>query len=239
MCNLAQSFSAAESESDLSDLFRDRIEAGELLGRRLKAELEVKDLVVVALPRGGIITGLAIARQLEVPLDFLAVRKLGAPWQRELAIGAIAAGGFIYLNQELVERLGVTTGEITRIQRREEIELTRREGIYRRYRPRLSLADKQVLVVDDGIATGATITVAIRAIKASKPKSISVAIPVAAISAVESLHRIADHVYALKTPEELTAIGDFYECFESVSDDEVIAALQSSELSREVLVDDK
>lgn len=209
-------------------MFRDRSEAGELLAKRLVDELPNRDLVVVALPRGGVEVAAPISRRLNAPLEILVVRKLGAPHQPELAIGAIASGGFIFLNQEIVDALGVTAEQIVKIREAEAAELKRREALFLNGRQRQSLADRRVLLVDDGIATGATIEVALRAIKAAQPRSINIAVPVAALSAVERLHRHVDHIYALQTPSMLGAVGEFYESFPPVSDDEVIRIIEES-----------
>lgn len=207
--------------------FQDRIEAGQLLARHIENSQFPQPELVVALPRGGVIVGAEIARRLHLPLEILLVRKLGAPSQPELAIGAIASGGFIYLNQTLIERLGVTSEEIATLRKREERELERREFHYRNTRAKLSLAERHLVLVDDGIATGATIEVAIRAIKAARPASLAVATPVAALPAIERLHRLVDHVHALQIPNELGAIGDLYREFSQVSDEQVIQALDS------------
>lgn len=213
---------------NMRSMFRDRSEAGELLAKRLVDELPNRDLVVVALPRGGVEVAAPISRRLNAPLEILVVRKLGAPHQPELAIGAIASGGFIFLNQEIVDALGVTAEQIVKIREAEAAELKRREALFLNGRQRQSLADRRVLLVDDGIATGATIEVALRAIKAAQPRSINIAVPVAALSAVERLHRHVDHIYALQTPSMLGAVGEFYESFPPVSDDEVIRIIDES-----------
>lgn len=209
--------------------FQDRVEAGQLLARHIESSASPRPDLVVALPRGGVIVAAEISRKLHLPLEILLVRKLGAPSQPELAIGAIASGGFIYLNQNLIERLGITSEEIAAIRKREECELERRESRYRIRRAQLNLAAKHLVLVDDGIATGATIEVAIRAIKAARPASLAVATPVAALPAIEQLHRLVDHVHALQVPNDLGAIGEFYREFNQVSDEEVIQALDSVE----------
>lgn len=213
----------------MRSMFRDRREAGELLANRLVDELPNSDLLVVALPRGGLEVAAPIARRLKAPINVLVVRKLGAPKQPELAIGAIASGGFIFLNQEIVDALGVTPEQIVKIREAEAAELRRRESLYLQGRHQKSMTDRRILLVDDGIATGATIEVALRAIKAAQPRSINIAVPVAALSAVERLHRYVDHVYALQTPSMLGAVGEFYESFPPVSDDEVIQIISQNE----------
>lgn len=216
----------------MRSMFRDRSEAGELLAKRLVDEIPNTDLVVVALPRGGLEVAAPISKRLNAPLEILVVRKLGAPDQPELAIGAIASGGFIFLNQEIVDALGVSAEQIVKIREAEAAELRRREALYLHGRERESLADRRVLLVDDGIATGATIEVALRAIKATQPKSINIAVPVAALSAIERLHRHVDHIYALQTPSMLGAVGEFYESFPPVSDDEVVRIIEESEVNQ-------
>jgi len=209
--------------------FKDRVEAGQLLARHIESSRSRHPDVVVALPRGGIIVGAQIAKQLHVPLELLVVRKLGAPSQPELALGAIASGGFIFLNQALIEQFGISNEEIAEIRRGEEIELARRELRYRRNHKPTNLTEKHIILVDDGIATGATIEVAIRAIKAARPASLVIATPVAALPAVERLHRLAEHIHALQTPNELGAIAEFYLEFDQVSDEEVVQTLESVE----------
>ena len=213
--------------------FSDRAEAGELLANHLGRDLLTEDLVVVALPRGGVEVALPIARRLKVPLEVLIVRKLGAPDQPELAIGAIASGGFIYLNQQLIDSLQVTQSQLLKIRDRETRELVRRENLYQRDEPRISLSGKSVLLVDDGIATGATMEVAIRAIKASQVRAVYVAVPVAALGAVEKLHRFVDHIYSLQTPSYLGSIGEFYVSFPAVPDERVIEILAQAKYELE------
>lgn len=205
--------------------FADRREAGELLARRLEADLPGEEFIVIALPRGGIVIGFAIAKRLLAPLDILIVRKLGAPGQSELAIGAIASGGYIILNQDLIERLHIGPKEIDEVKHEAEAELHRREVRYKRAGSRTQYADRNVLLVDDGIATGSTMDVAIRAIRAAQPKSLRIAVPVAALEAIERLHRSVDHIYALQVSNDLGSISEFYEAFPKVSDDEVVALL--------------
>ena len=206
--------------------FRDRQEAGELLANHLRSRFSSKSAVVVALPRGGLEVGLPIARALHAPMRALVVRKLGAPNQPELAIGALASGGFIYLNNQLIESLQVSDQELTRVKDRESRELLRREKLLKTEGRKLEVQSQDVLLVDDGIATGATIEVAIRALKAALPNSISIAVPVASLQTVERLHRHVDHIYALQTPNLMEAIGDFYESFPQVSDEEAPRLLE-------------
>ena len=211
--------------------FKDRREAGELLAKHLKERFAGENSVIVALPRGGLEVGLPIAQFLQAPLKALVVRKLGAPQQPELAIGALASGGFIYLNKQLIESLQVTDEELLDIKDRESRELFRREKLLGTSESALEVKDSDVLLVDDGIATGATIEVAIRAIKAARPSSISIAVPVAPLQAIERLHRHVDHVYSLQTPSHMGAIGDFYESFPQVSDEQALQLLAAGNMS--------
>ena len=205
--------------------FQNRNEAGQMLARHLQREVSQADLIVIALPRGGVVIGYEIARLLEIPLEILIIRKLGAPHQPELAVGAVASGGFRYLNQELIDQLAIDQSTLVRLQENALHELERREDIYKPHAPSVSLRGHQVLLVDDGIATGASIEVALRAIKAVQPAGISIAVPVATLGVIEKLHREVNHIYALQTPFELGSIGEFYEEFEQVSDEEVIKML--------------
>jgi putative phosphoribosyl transferase len=211
--------------------FKDRREAGELLAKHLKERYAGEKSVVVALPRGGLEVGLPIVEALQVPLKALVVRKLGAPQQPELAIGALASGGFIYLNKQLIESLQVTEEELIDIKDRESRELLRRENLLGTSGSALEVKDTDVLIVDDGIATGATIEVAIRAIKAGRPSSISIAVPVAPLQAIERLHRHVDHIYSLQRPIYMGAIGDFYESFPQVSDEHALQLLAVGNMS--------
>jgi putative phosphoribosyl transferase len=212
----------------MSNRFQSRREAGELLAKHLQREFGKNELEIIALPRGGIEVAAPIAQNLGRQIRLLVVRKLGAPNQKELAIGAVASGGFIYLNKELIEQLHLGADEIAEIRRVEEIELRKRELRYGVSRGPLDLKDKRALIVDDGIATGATMEVAVRALSAAQPRSIAVAVPVASLAAVERLHRIVDHVYSLRVESSLGSISDFYEDFYQVSDERVMALLAES-----------
>ena len=206
--------------------FKDRNEAGELLANHLKERFHSATTVVVALPRGGFEVGLPIARAMNAPMQALVVRKLGAPNQPELAIGALASGGFIYLNNQLIQSLQVSDVELARIKDQEARELLRREKLLDTEGKKLEIKGLDVLLVDDGIATGATIEVAIRALKAAQPKSLSIAVPVASLQSVERLHRHVDHIFALQTPSSMAAIGDFYESFPQLSDEQALQLLE-------------
>ncbi|MCU1335606.1 MAG: putative phosphoribosyl transferase [Bryobacterales bacterium] len=207
-------------------LFRDRVEAGQVLAQRLKRLGINSDPVVLALPRGGVPVGFEIAQALHAPLDVLLVRKLGVPGQEELALGAIASGGFRVLNKNLIEQLGLPPSVIDGIAARERQEIERRERLYRGDRPPLPVAGRTVILVDDGLATGATMLAAARAVRAQAPKKIIVAVPVASREACEELRRQVDEAVCAETPDPFYAVGAWYEDFSQTSDDEVRELLE-------------
>ncbi len=202
----------------------DRADAGRRLAARLH-ELRGLDVVVLALPRGGVPVGFEVARALGAPLDVLVVRKLGAPFQPELAMGAIGEGGVRVLDDELVRVAGVRPDELEAIEQREREELERRALRYRRDRPRISLEGHVALVVDDGIATGSTARAACRVARVMGASRIVLAAPVAPRSTARALSRDADQVVLLETSEDFVAVGRFYDDFGSASEEEVEALL--------------
>jgi putative phosphoribosyl transferase len=204
--------------------FADRIDAGRRLADRLR-ELPRDGLVVLGLPRGGVPVAFEVARELGVPLDIIVVRKLGVPFQPELAMGAIGEGGVRILNDRVVKLTGVTAAEIDDVQTREEAELERRAGRFRGTRPRVPLAGRTALIVDDGIATGSTVRAACKVARAQGAGRVIVATPVAPPDTVASLQDDADEVIALYEPEQFFAIGEFYEDFAQTPDDEVVRLL--------------
>jgi len=206
--------------------YRDRIEAGRVLARALDHYRGRTDVLVLALPRGGVPVGAEIARHLGAPLDLLIVRKLGAPGNEELAMGAIASGGVRVLNPDVVATLGVSEATIARVASREQRELERREVAYRGDRPRPPVEGRTVILVDDGVATGSTIRAALRALTLQKPKRIVVAVPVASTSAHQHLVREADEVVCPEVSSFFFAIGEFYDDFSQTSDEEVRALLE-------------
>lgn len=209
-------------------VFRDRSQAGQLLARRLRRYAGRDDVIVLALPRGGVPVAYAIASALNVPLDVFVVRKLGVPGEEELAMGAIASGGVRVLSRELIEELGLTDEDVERVAARELAELQRRERVFRGDRPFPDLEGKTVILVDDGIATGATMRAAIRAVRAHRPARVSVAVPVGAPQALEALQDEADELICLLSPEVLMGIGAWYQDFSQLSDAEVMAYLRRS-----------
>jgi putative phosphoribosyl transferase len=202
--------------------FRNRVQAGELLGEQLAREIgEVDNGIVLGLPRGGVPVAAVVARRLGLPLDIYLVRKLGVPGHEEYAMGAIASGGVRVLNQDAVRSLGIDQETIDAVAERELVELHRRERAYRGDRPPLDLKDKHVILVDDGVATGASMRAAIQAVRAAGPASITVAVPVAPRSTRSEMADIADRVVALATPDPFYAVGWHYADFTQTTDDEV------------------
>ena len=212
-------------------LFRNRHDAGSALARRLTFYGGRADVSVLALPRGGVPVAFEIAMALGAPLDVFLVRKLGLPGHEELALGAIASGGARVLDPDVLREYRVSKGEIARVTAVELRELRRREIAYRAGRPPLDVRDRTVILVDDGLATGSSMRAALAALEALSPARVVVAVPVAPRSTVLSLERVADEVVCLATPEPFLAVGNFYEHFEQVSDEEVcdLLALANSE----------
>jgi predicted phosphoribosyltransferase len=183
------------------------------------------DVIVLALPRGGVPVGYEVARALHVPLDVFVVRKLGVPGHEELAMGAIATGGVRLVNHDVVDALGIPEVVIDSVAKNELGELERREHLYRGTRPQLGLTNKTVILVDDGLATGSTMRAAVMAVRHQNPARIIVAVPVGAASTCDELGREADEVVCLRTPEPFIAVGLWYRDFTPTSDDEVRALL--------------
>lgn len=202
-------------------VFRDRRDAGRALGTELGAYTGRDDVVVLGLPRGGVPVAFEVAVALDAPLDVFLVRKLGAPGQEELAMGAIASGGVRTLNPAVIESLRISPEEIDRTARSEERELRRREISYREDRPPLDLEGRIVILVDDGLATGSSMRAAVEAVRKLAPERIVVAVPVAPPSTAREMRRVADDVVCVATPEPFYSVGRFYEEFEQTTDEEV------------------
>jgi predicted phosphoribosyltransferase len=201
--------------------FENREEAGRRLAFMLNQHVGREDIIVLALPRGGVPVGFALARSLHFPLDVFVVRKLGVPGFEELALGAIASGGVRVINDEVVANLPNAADLVDSVTDRESIELERRERLYRGNRPSLALAGRAVIVVDDGIATGSTIRAAIAALRKSGCSRIIAAVPVGPPESCRELRKEADDVICLLEPENFFAVGEFYQDFSQVTDDEV------------------
>jgi predicted phosphoribosyltransferase len=201
--------------------FRDRTEAGRTLGAKLAGHDWPKDSIVLALPRGGVPVAFEVARTLGLPLDVIVVRKLGVPWQPELAMGAIASGGVRILDHALIRLEGISQEDIDAVAACEEQEAERREQLYRAGRPPLELRNRTVILVDDGLATGSTMLAAVKRAKRLEPSSVIVAAPVASRQACVHLRQVADECVCLAVPEEFGAVGEWYEDFRQTSDAEV------------------
>jgi putative phosphoribosyl transferase len=205
--------------------FSDRVDAGKRLAQAL-ADFHGKNAVVLAIPRGGVVVGYEIAAALMLPLDVIVPRKLGAPDNPELAIGAVAEDGSTVLDNHLITYLGVSSGYIEQESQRQRQEIARRMQVYREGNPPANLAVKDVIIVDDGIATGATMKAALASVKNRGAKSVTVAIPVGPPQTITELKHLADRVVCLYTPDYFQAIGQFYEDFNQTSDEEVIRLLK-------------
>lgn len=205
--------------------FRDRVDAGQKLAARLTEYAGRPDVLVLALPRGGVPVGAEVARALGVPLDVFLVRKLGVPGHAELAMGAIAAGGLQVLSEALIRDLGLPPSLVQQVAARERLELDRRHRLFRGSRPPISVRGRTILLIDDGLATGSTMQAAVMALRPQGPARIVVAAPVGARETCERLLRIADDVVCLEMPEPFTAVGLWYERFDQTSDEEVTRLL--------------
>lgn len=202
-------------------VFSDRTEAGRLLAEDLAATQGCADGIVLALPRGGVPVAFEVAQRLGLPLDLMLVRKLGVPGQEELAMGAIASGDSIVFNEALLRQLSIPEQAIQRTMRKERAELERRERLYRGERAYPNLQGRCVILVDDGLATGATMRAAIAAVRQHGPRRVVVAVPVAPPDTVSALEEESDEVRALSVPALFYGVGRWYDNFEQTSDDEV------------------
>ena len=200
--------------------FADRAEAGRLLAQKL-ARLVQRNPLILALPRGGVPVAAVVGEHLSLPFDLLIVRKLGAPGREEYAMGAIAAGGTMVLDHRVVAQLGIDLNDVERVIQQETKELGRREELYRGDRPQADVTGRTVILVDDGIATGSTMSAAIQLLRKRKAGHIVVAAPVAPHDTVRRLHREADEVVVVLEPADFVAVGRWYEDFSQISDAEV------------------
>lgn len=205
--------------------FSDRYEAGRVLAESLQDYAGRSDVLVLGLPRGGVPVASEVARELGVPFDVFLVRKLGAPGQEELAMGAIASGGMVVINDEVVDAMRVPWDLVESEIARERMELSRRELLYRGGRRPMEPAGKVVILVDDGLATGSTMRAAVRALRRKQPAKIVVAVPTAAPSTCRDFEQLADACICSITPEPFRAVGLWYDNFDQISDEEVCALL--------------
>lgn len=212
--------------------FRDRSDAGRRLAAELTAYAGRPDVLVLAIPRGGVVVGFEVARALRVPLDVFIVRKIGAEHIPELAVGALASGGVQLIDEGIVRAVKMSQEAVDRIIVREQAELVRRESAYRGTQPPVVIRGKAVLLVDDGVATGASMRVAIAALRQRGPAEIVVAVPVVDLSVVPVLAAEADRVIAVSTPIHLGAVGEWYVDFEQTTDEEVIELLHRAREGR-------
>jgi putative phosphoribosyl transferase len=209
-------------------MFRDRRDAGRRLSKALEGYAEAGDVIVLALPRGGVPVAFEVAQALRLPLDLMLVRKIGAPGEEELALGAIAIGGVRAMNDDVVHALGVSKAEIAKIVAREQAELDRRNLAYREGADPPALTGRRVILVDDGCATGADMRAAIAATRAQTPARVVVAVPIAPAPTAARLRDEADEMVCLETPEPFLGVGSHYRDFSQTSDAEVRSLLQAA-----------
>jgi predicted phosphoribosyltransferase len=202
-------------------LFRDRVEAGQALGEHLTAYADRPDVLVLALPRGGVPVGFEVAQALHAPLDVFLVRKLGVPGHEELAMGALASGDVLVLNEEVVRALDISEEEIAAAVAAEGQELRRRERAYRGDRPPPDVRDRTVILVDDGLATGSTMRAAVAALRRQGPARVVLAVPLGAAETCADFRQVADEVVCARTPEPFYAVGLWYDDFTQTTDAEV------------------
>ena len=208
-------------------LFKDRVEAGKRLASALRS-FAGKSAIVLAIPRGGVVVGFEVARTLGLPLDVIIPRKIGAPDNPELAIGAMTEDGTVILDESLISYLGVPEGYVKVEGHRQKLEIERRLKLYRGDVPYPTLKNHDIIIVDDGIATGSTMKAALASTRKKGAKSVIVAIPVGPPSTIQELEKEADRVICLHTPESFQAIGQFYEDFAQTADGEVTRLLRLS-----------
>lgn len=220
-------------------MFTNRVEAGQKLAEKLKAYAGREDALVLGIPRGGVPVAFEVAAAIKVPLDVLVLRKLGVPWQEELAFGAIAQGGVRYLDRQIMDMLNLTTADVEQVTAREQVELDRREKAYRGDRPPLDVRGRTVILVDDGIATGSSMRAAIAALRQMGPARIVLAVPVAPPATCERLRELVDELVCVDMPESFYAIGQFYLDFLPVGDREVTELLARAAAPKSAGVGDR
>jgi putative phosphoribosyl transferase len=208
--------------------FHDRADAGRYLVERLQKYAHNPETMVLGLPRGGVVVAFEVAQGLGLPLDIFLVRKLGVPGYEELAMGAIASGGVQVINQDVVRSIHISTTEIREIAEKEGQELLRRERVYRDDRPRLEVKDRSIILVDDGLATGATMRAAVVALRKQGPRKIVIAVPVASADTCDEFRVKVDDIICGITPAHFNAVGNWYDDFAQTSDEEVIQLLRQA-----------
>jgi predicted phosphoribosyltransferase len=214
----------------MEEPYRDRRHAGVELARRLGHLKGRNDLVVLALPRGGVPVAYEVARALEAPVDVFVVRKLGLPGHPEYAMGAIASGGVRVLNDEAVRLYGISNGAIDRIAHEEHLELERRERAYREGRSPIDLRGRVVVLIDDGLATGSTMRAAVQAVRAHAPATVIVAVPVGSPDTCHEFAAIADEIVCARSPDHFAAVGQWYDDFRQTTDEEVRTLLHDASI---------
>jgi putative phosphoribosyl transferase len=213
----------------IEPIFQDRSDAGRKLAKQVTRSIKDPATVVLGLPRGGVPVAFEVARALQAELDVFVVRKLGLPGQEELAIGAIASGDVRVLNEPLIRELQLSQNLIDRIAAREELELKRREGLYRGGRPAIIVRNRTVILIDDGVATGASMKAACQALQLQRPRRLVVAVPVAAASTCDEFRSSVDEIICAFTPEPFLAVGVWYRDFSQTTDKEVQRLLEEAE----------
>jgi putative phosphoribosyl transferase len=221
----------------VSKPFADRADAGRVLAEELSEYRDRPDVIVLGLPRGGVPVAYEVACALRAPLDVFLVRKLGAPGQEELAMGAIASGGVVVVNEEVIDALEISHEDLRAEVETESRELERRETIYRGGRPLTPVRGKTVILIDDGLATGSTMRAAVAALKRYEPAQVVVAVPVGASSTCAEFERIADRCVCAIAPENFRSVGLWYEDFAQTTDEEVSSLLARAEIEREATID--
>jgi putative phosphoribosyl transferase len=212
----------------MAKLFQNRTDAGRTLAKKLSHYADRKDSVVLGMPRGGVPVAFEVAQSLRVPLDVFIVRKLGVPGQEELAMGAIASGGIRVLNDLVIRSKRISEAVIDAVTERERIELDRRELAYRGHRAAPTVREKTVILVDDGIATGSTMLAAVAALKQQQPARIVVAAPAAPVESCDELQRAVDELVVIVRPDPFYSVGQSYEIFGQISDEEVQELLRET-----------
>jgi putative phosphoribosyl transferase len=208
--------------------FYDRTEAGQVLAGELQHYSDWREVIVLALPRGGVAVGLEVTRQLHAPLDVFVVRKLGVPGHEELAMGAIASGGVRVINDSVVHSLGITERALEQVAAQEKKELDRRERYYRAGRQSLEASGKIVILVDDGLATGATMKAAVAALRSQCPARIVAAVPLSSPETCAEMDELVDEMVCARTPDPFMAVGIWYRHFPQLTDEEVREHLQTA-----------